>query len=66
MRKITGSSPRSACTSRPPASAGVAGVATTSPGVAANQDSTLFVCCAANRPTPEEPRMTSGTLAPNM
>ena len=39
-------------TSSPPASAGVAGVATTSPGVAANQDSTLFVCCAANRPTP--------------
>ena len=66
IRKMTGSSPRSADLSRPFVSAGVDGIATSRPGKEANNASRLLLCCAAYSATPDEARITSGIGVPNM
>ena len=60
---MTGLSPRIAAESRPLASYGVEGIATTRPGMCAKSASRLCECCAPSRtPPPETIRITSGML----
>src|SRR5918994_2015839 len=62
-RTMTGLSPRIAAESRPLASNGVDGIATTRPGMCAKSASRLCECCAPRRtPPPETIRITSGML----
>ena len=68
-KNSTGSSLRIAETSRPAVSAGVAGTATTTPGICVNQLSSVWECCAAElRQMPCGMRTTTAGLAwpPNM
>ena len=64
MKKMTGSSPRSADLRMPLVSRAFDGITTTSPGVCMNHASRLLLCCAAKSATPEEARIRSGTGLP--